>query len=171
MSSNDSKSERLLKFAELIWNAHLHNEDLSHAIFYVLTATMIGILTLSINYVKFERTLLLILSSTLAIGGLYLTYKFQGSNDQSHLILNKIRYYFNLDNLTINVNNEEKSIFPESWKKYEYDLLKDCYIKERQGIKAGGLFSWWMVYKWIHFIMFIINILIIINIYYPLKIY
>lgn len=170
MEKNKTIEDILIKYAEFLWDGLLHTEDLTHAIFYVLNATILGIWTISNQYLtsKTDKTLILLLSSGLALGGLYLIYKMQGANDEFHLIGNRIRKYFDLQDIQIQINDDELNIFPEEWEKYKKVEIKDFYLIKRKDIKPTGRYSWWCIYKWINFSTFVIGIVMTLNLYFPI---
>lgn len=82
-------------------------------------------------------------------------------------IFNIIRKEPGLQDLKVNINNKEIPIFPSQWEKYEFSKIKDACLIPREGIKATGRWSWWMVYKWTYLAMFLISIVMLIHLYYP----
>lgn len=152
--SNSKIFENLMKYCELEWAAHLHTERLAHAVFVALTTLITGIWTISFTYLDTRQRIIgLFLSSFIPLAGLYLIYKFQRSNDVAHVIINRIRKKLCLEDLKVKINNDEMSIFPEWYRKYELKKIKDVGIKSRIGIKAGGKWSWWAMYKWMFLAM------------------
>jgi len=153
--SNPKILENLMKYCELEWAAHLHTERLAHAVFVALTTLITGIWTVSFTFLDMQQRIIgLFLSSFIPFAGLYLIYKFQRSNDVAHIIINRIRKKLCLEDLKVKINNNDESpIFPEWYRKYDLKEIKDVGIISRKGIKAGGKWSWWAMYKWMFLAM------------------
>lgn len=151
-------NEYLIKYAELVWNGHLHTEKLSHEIFYVLTALIIGSWTVSshLNLDTIVRLLLIIFAMILALAGLLITYRLQQSVQEIHVKMNLIRKKLGLDE----PEADGKAIF-EEWKKYKVETeIKDLDLIPRKGLKADNSFySWWGIYKWLYLVMFAISMI------------
>ncbi|MCJ2533830.1 MAG: hypothetical protein LN364_01195 [Candidatus Thermoplasmatota archaeon] len=154
-------NEYLIKYAELVWNGHLHTEKLSHEIFYVLTALVIGSWTVSshLNLDIIVRLLLIIFAMILTLAGLLITYRLQQSVQDIHVKMNLIRKKLGLDE----PENDGKAIF-EEWKKYEIAEIKDLDLIPRKGLKADNSFySWWGIYKWLYLVMFVISVCMVVS--------
>lgn len=156
--------EYLFKILELVFNARLHYENLSHDVFYVLTALIVGSWAVSSRVLTLptDKALLDTLSCLLALGGLFTVYRLQSANDRQAVMLNLIRNRLRIDEATVKVGSRNEPIIPNEWKKYKLEKIRDCHLIHRDGLKGGAKFSQWAMYKWIYLVMLIIGVVRII---------
>ena len=142
--------------------ARAHTEKLAHEVFYVITAMTIGVWTITIQYlteVKYLQSLMYILTLFLAICGFFLIRKFQHSNDEIRIIMNKIRLKTGIQNIKVEINGKEENIFPKEWEKYVFKDVLFC----RKGLKSTGRFSWWASYKTVLLFLSIASIVLLVR--------
>jgi hypothetical protein len=146
-----------MRHYELLYNGHLHTEKLAHAIFVALTTLIIGSWTISIRYLESltQRILIDILPMTLAVIGLFLVYKLQGSVEEAHLIMNRIRG--RLGHNELRHGAADVTIFGDWLPVVREDLL-DFGCIPRKGIRSTGGYSWWAAYKWLYALMYVAGI-------------
>jgi len=149
-----------MRHYELLYNGHLHTEKLSHEIFVVLTGLIIGSWTISNQYLHLwiQRISLDILSIMLAVGGLLLLHRLQGSVEEVHLIMNRIRGKLRHDEQTY----KGKSIFPKEWKEYLEENEDSC-LKSPKRVPATGRYRWWTVYKFLYIVMAMIGAILAVT--------
>lgn len=178
----------LIKHFELVFNAHLHTEKLSHEIFYVLTALIIGTWTISNRSIllgdhqQVGKILLNLFAATLAAAGLLLTHRLRGSVEEAHVIMNRTREVLGLDDLEY---ENDKTIILDDWKKYTLKRIKCLFLIPRitavkdENIEkmdtareddepsgATGKYSWWAVYSGLYIVMFVISLLFVACAFY-----
>ena len=159
------KTEYLTKYSEMLWNYNIHTERLAHEVFYVITAMTIGIWTITIQYftkVKYLPSLMYIFTLFLAIGGIFLIGKFQHSNDEIRIIMNKIRLKTEIQNITVTIKGKEEKIFPKEWEKYTLKKGKDIIIP-RDVLEPTGRYSWWAAYKTVLALLMIPSIVLLVQ--------
>jgi hypothetical protein len=155
------EEEHLLELLKLVFNARLHYEDLSHQMFYVLTALIVGSWAVSsrVLVLPFDKALLNGFSSFLALAGLFSVYRLQNANDTQAVIVNLIRNRLHIDEATVKIDSCDKPIIPDGWKKYKLERITDCHLIHREGLRGGGgKLSQWAMYKWIYLVMLIVGV-------------
>lgn len=164
--SDNNIANIVITYLELLWTGPSHTEKLSHEFFYVVTALIIGIWTISIQYItsKIDKIIMNILPIALSLMGLLMIYKLQKSVHNTRVHINRIRKWLKIDD--IECENGE-SLIPEKWKKYKLETIKDAGLIKREGLKAEDTnYSWWGIYKFLYSMMLVISIFLFVKAFF-----
>jgi len=178
-----TSDKALLKLMELAYNTRMHNSNLSHQMFFLLTGLTIGSSAISAQLsgvALWEKLALSIFSVFVPIAGLFMTYRLQNANDNHAIQLNRIYQRLGLKEMTFTANDGQKyAILPGSWSQYWPVRIKDFHLIPRCGVKAGretekgrdpstSRISLWAVYKWIYFAMCLVSLARTVGLVWPL---